>query len=1005
MSINSIVRVVVVTLIIIVSCNSSEASVENYIQDDSLNSSNFLINDSIGSVQLVISDKAMLKLQEKRELALYDGYLSVGDDDWVKAKFIYRSDTSDAEVRLKGDYYDHWIDKNAWSFKVKLKGGGTFLGMRKFALQRSEVRSGINEWLFHQLLKSQGLISLRYDFLNVKVNEVALSPVYAVEENFDKNLIENNELREGLVFQLSNKDYWNSYGSKVGLVAPFFGARILPYQMKKVLKDEKLREEFKIVRNLITQFQLGNLTPDKVFNTQKLASFYAIIDLLGHHHACYNDNMKLYLNPVTSLIEPIGYDNQTIKPISIQGIMGEKKSIERILYLPKPSSIDRYMNRFQYKALFRGRDFYKQYIQSLNYFVREQVVDSLLLSMKPAIQKREELLRSSNPKYSFKGGQVVLDNVAYIRDSVLSFHSGDIQGEIVGSKDGVTTIRLLNTKTLAIEINSLIVGIDTVYLDSDVVLQPFMNKNQYAQLEFKYKGKVPAQINVNMNLFGLESIRATESIKMDANNDWKCKNSLSIVPNHEIDHSNFNKEVSDEELKKRIEKLEQTAYVDNSTVSGIKVFFKKYSEKDNAITLTVVNTTSKILEVIDVRYNNRKIFKPVEKYYIAGSRPVKFPRNKELTFEVPSLRKDYPKKVEMNFPWDENMIKGLQFNFRYPGAINNKSEEVFPWNFYEGNFFDSNIVRQDANFREFDFVQVKEEKKEIWIKEGNWTIDSGIKIPEGYTVFCHGNVVLNFINNSFLFSYSSLNFKGTKDHPVQIVSSDKTGNGIVVLNAKKRSLFNYVNFSNNGALNQFGINLTGMLTFYESDVELTNCELFDNYSEDMLNIIRSDYNIKNLYFHNVYSDALDADFSTGKIEHVKFDNIGNDAIDISGKSLQMFDVSISNSGDKGISAGERTFIKGDKISVENSEIGLSVKDFSKVDIVSLELKSNRLNLAVFQKKSEFGPAWLNVKELNERGNYLLEKRSSIVINDERLKENSENVNELLYGKVYGKSSH
>ena len=63
-----------------------------------------------------------------------------------------------------------------------------------------------------------------------------------------------------------------------------------------------------------------------------------------------------------------------------------------------------------------------------------------------------------------------------------------------------------------------------------------------------------------------------------------------------------------------------------------------------------------------------------------------------------------------------------------------------------------------------------------------------------------------------------------------------------------------------------GIGLMGSLNFYQSDVEIIDTKFLNNSAgDDYLNIIRSNFIIRNSYFENAYSDALDIDFSKGQI--------------------------------------------------------------------------------------------------------------------------------------------
>ena len=49
---------------------------------------------------------------------------------------------------------------------------------------------------------------------------------------------------------------------------------------------------------------------------QKLAGFMAVTDLFGSKpHALEYRNMRLYYNPATSRLEPIGFDQRFLQPV------------------------------------------------------------------------------------------------------------------------------------------------------------------------------------------------------------------------------------------------------------------------------------------------------------------------------------------------------------------------------------------------------------------------------------------------------------------------------------------------------------------------------------------------------------------------------------------------------------------------------------------------------------------------------------------------------------------
>ena len=66
-----------------------------------------------------------------------------------------------------------------------------------------------------------------------------------------------------------------------------------------------------------------------------------------------------------------------------------------------------------------------------------------------------------------------------------------------------------------------------------------------------------------------------------------------------------------------------------------------------------------------------------------------------------------------------------------------------------------------------------------------------------------------------------------------------------------------------------------------------------------------------------------------------------------------------------------------------------------------------LCMVAFQKKTEYGPAYLEIDNKNQQNScnsYLLEAGSGIFSQGKSLKPNTDNVTKLLYGNEYGKKT-
>jgi hypothetical protein len=159
------------------------------------------------------------------------------------------------------------------------------------------------------------------------------------------------------------------------------------------------------------------------------------------------------------------------------------------------------------------------------------------------------------------------------------------------------------------------------------------------------------------------------------------------------------------------------------------------------------------------------------------------------------------------------------------------------------------------------------------------------------------------------------------------------------------------------------LTLTGAATFYEAPVEIRESRFVAARAEDQLNVIRACFGIARSLFEAGQSDALDSDFSKGDISETEFVAPTNDGIDVSGSVVSVRDVRVRGAGDKAISAGEGSRLHGEDVAIEASNVGIASKDTSEVQLRRVRIADTRIGLAAFQKKSEFGPATLAVREL------------------------------------------
>jgi hypothetical protein len=838
--------------------------VESYLKSLSINPEKIVIN---------IKHKEYLKLAFKRQEALKTHRLHYSPEDWVPATVEYRGETHKVNIRLKGMGEEHWKHEYAWSFKIKVKGDNTLFGMKRFALQAAKTRLYMNEWYWHKLLKYTGLIHLRYEFVDVTVNGRQL-PVYAIEENFEKRLIENNQRREGPVFMAYLVSFLNP-----GKLKPLNRA-INIYQSAKYSRNLEFMKLVHVAESRIEAYRQGKLPFSKVFDVDKMGKLFALSDLVETRHGLYPKNLRYYFNPVTSLIEPIAYDMNIYE--------------SRIPQFNFMGAGQRFVDHENQDSdwtwplvAFRDRLLFKKYIESLEEISDKNFLDQFFIETQKEGQEKISILHKSFPYYEFKKKEVFYKNLKYIRKQLQPKKSLNIYFDGVSKEERVLYLDIANIHSFPVEV--LGASIDGKILKplKETIVQAFNNKGIFHDT-------TPLSPEIN---------NMTEAVLKEVKG---LVNRLPMVS-----------------LKK--------------TKTDQKPKSKKMYGLEHEI----------------------------------------------VKFQIPE-----------GFLWSDNLVPRIRVTSRVFGANFETSDEIIPWAQHEDLFM------QPANIKEITFMSTEEEKKIIRIHQGAWTVDQDIIVPAGYRVTTEQGTHLNLINGAKILSYSPLEFIGSKERPIIISSDGKSGQGIVVMQAKDKSIMQYVVFDGLSNPKKGGWALTGAVTFYESPVLLSNVEFINNQSEDALNIIRSEFTLTDAVFRNIFSDALDSDFSNGVIKNISFSNCGNDGLDASGSKINVKNIFLDGIGDKGISAGEKSYISIDALNGINSKIIVASKDQSEVVIQKAQVGHSQIGFTAFQKKSEFGPGTIKIKVLemkNLETPFLVEEESVIEVDGVPIKTHKRDIGKLLYG--------
>lgn len=268
---------------------------------------------NLPTLTIDIKFKHLTHLHARRQEAMNIGYLVQREDDFVPASIRYGGQTIDAKLRLKGDMLDH-LRTDKWSLRIHTKNDHQLFGLRRFSIQHPVTRGFQYEVLFKETLRRVGVLTPKYQFVNVTVNgdDVGLM---ALEEHFSKELLERNERKDGVIVRFDESNMWTDRVARGktavlsrGPFDRYQAAPISAFQLNRIRESESLSRQYAFAAGRLRAFVEKEIDAGEVFDVAQLGRFLAVAEFWGAWHALDWNNQRFYLNPLTLKLEPIGYD-------------------------------------------------------------------------------------------------------------------------------------------------------------------------------------------------------------------------------------------------------------------------------------------------------------------------------------------------------------------------------------------------------------------------------------------------------------------------------------------------------------------------------------------------------------------------------------------------------------------------------------------------------------------------------------------------------------------------
>ena len=323
-------------------------------------------------IYIDIDFKGIQSLNFARDVALEKGRITDREQEiTVKGNFSVGSKKYKVKVSPTGLNLDMIGDIDKRAYKIKVLEGEKIYGMKEFKLIPAYSRHNVVEWVGHALEKREGLIALRYFFVVASLNGKDLG-VYALEEHLNKELLENNKAREGIIFKLKEN-------------------QVRIFNEKRTNKDANKRHQIRLLRSALQSLKNHEIEIDRIFDLKKWATYFSIIDLMNGYHAANSMNAIFYFNPVTNLIEPITREYNSLRYSD-----GPPKDRLFIADSGLKGLGDSFIGK-----LFQNEEFIVQYLAQLMKLSKKNYLDEFFEIINKDLNIQKNIIFRDDPFYKF----------------------------------------------------------------------------------------------------------------------------------------------------------------------------------------------------------------------------------------------------------------------------------------------------------------------------------------------------------------------------------------------------------------------------------------------------------------------------------------------------------------------------------------------------------------------------------------------------------------------------
>lgn len=245
---------------------------------------NYFKQNQLPTVSLEMSSNNYVRMQQERSKMVsnfvLNGFQWNNDNIYYNLRYNDQNEINKAELKLFGLNPDHFRSSKGHSFRIRFKDAGKGYENKKFNFVNPRSRDFVTDPLINILYKDifNG-IKINYTPLKVLLNKSNYG-IMLKEDFFDKYLIEDNNRRESLIFEVTKDSlYFNHKGED--------------------------NEFDALSRNLNNLYKSSYSEFLDLVDKEKLRGAMIISLIINDTHPLIDINLHWYFNSVNGLIEPI----------------------------------------------------------------------------------------------------------------------------------------------------------------------------------------------------------------------------------------------------------------------------------------------------------------------------------------------------------------------------------------------------------------------------------------------------------------------------------------------------------------------------------------------------------------------------------------------------------------------------------------------------------------------------------------------------------------------------